>query len=507
MRLISKSGAKRLDRKAELEFDIKSETLQEAAGVAFVNHLKAIYKLDSFNINKKNIIVLVGPGNNGCDGFVIAKILKNKNYSSVKSIKILIVEMTSEPSELWLKQKERAIGAGVPISELSGSRGMIETSEANLIIDAVYGIGLNRPLSKNLVDLIRVINKRKQEIVAVDIPTGLDAQTGLSYGAIFKCKHTITFGACKVGMVQGLGPLYCGQTFIDKINFPKDLIRQCTGEVWAFGKLGAQNFWPKRSYDSHKTQFGRVIIFAGDAYPGAAVLVCRAALALGAGYVEVVSSGPWAEYLKQVPEVLLTPFEKFNWKNDFRKTAFVVGPGLSEKSPIKKIIEQLLKLNSANVVLDAEAVNFLAREDKFKDKIKLPSHWILTPHAGELSRLIGVQAKDLKQDRLHYSQVTSQLFGSLVLFKGYRSIISNTKSSVIITSGNNALAKAGTGDVLSGFIGSLLAQGLTPMRALMCASWFHGHIADDWVAEGNSSASLTPSLMIERATHFDTVSK
>ena len=510
MRLLTQQQARKLDRRAELEFNQSSESLQEAAGQAVMRVLREHTNFKVLQNRRKKILVLAGPGRNGCDGFVVARLLKR---AGLMNVKVLIFEMASEPSALWEKQKERALAAGVSVEEGALQSGLFESSEADLIIDAVFGTGLSRDLSSDLVELFTVINGRKKPVIAVDLPTGLDCNTGRLHGGALRAQITVTFGACKPGLVQGEGPAYIGRLIVDPISFQESLIRNCSGTHYCFGAQAAKMILPSRPRESHKSSYGRLVVMAGDQFPGAAVLVCEAALRLGVGYVELVTEGHWENYLSKIPEVIFTPRSKYDFKSAPAHAAYVVGPGMDDATDLEPLLKNLIKYKRSQVLLDAQALRFLATTAAGKKMREqgLPATWILTPHPGEMTGLCGKSIVEIQSDRLEACRQTVMEWGCGILLKGYRSILtipsfsSEEKreadlKSLIIMSGNSALAKAGSGDVLAGMIGSLMAQGLSSWRAGALGAWFHGHLADLWLKQGKDRASLRPHDLIEMSS-------
>lgn len=263
-----------------------------------------------------------------------------------------------------------------------------------------------------------------------------------------------------------------------------------------FTRKIARQLLPKRDLTSNKTTFGNVAIAAGHAgFWGAGVLATEAAFRIGAGYVTWASTTPPMEELKNHPEVLTASLEEI--ARNPKVQAYVVGPGLGVGGETLTLIQKLLK-RSEPVLLDADALTTIAQAKT----APLPYNWILTPHAGEMSRLLGVSAEEIERDRFAAVATAQKKYGCVVLLKGHHTLVANRKTCQIITSGNPALAKAGTGDVLSGFIGGLLAQGLSSIKAASLGAYIHGAIADEWVSEGHDVASLVASDLIRRLPEY-----
>lgn len=247
---------------------------------------------------------------------------------------------------------------------------------------------------------------------------------------------------------------------------------------------------PNRGTTSNKSTFGNVAICAGHpGFWGAGVLASEAAFRIGAGYVTWASKTVPLEELKNHPEVLTSSLEEVAQNKKIK--AFVVGPGLGVNEGTLRLLEALAQ-RPEPVVVDADALTVIAKEKWGA----LPKRWILTPHSGEMARLLGTTAKQIDKDRFESVDRMIKKYHCVVLLKGHHTIVANKKTCQVISSGNPALAKAGTGDVLAGFIGGLLAQGLSPIKAAALGAFIHGAVADQWVQGGNDVASMVASDVI-----------
>jgi NAD(P)H-hydrate epimerase len=361
-----------------------------------------------------------------------------------------------------------------------------------IIVDALFGVGLNRPIEGALKEQINKLNKFHRKVIAVDIPSGLDANTGVVLGVAVKAQWTLTIAPAKPGLFLQEGPAQCGRIQSLDIGFPRELLQKNANSVFLVGKASARKLLRSRTSTSNKSHFGHLLIIAGSAgMEGAALLVAEAAARMGCGYVTLCS--PSLEIFKTSrPDFLRLSLDMF-FKSDLKKyTAVVVGPGLGVSKQTSQILEYLLK-HHGKVLVDADALTQLAQ----KPSLNLPESWLLTPHAGELSRILGVPAKELEKDRLESVQKAQKNKTCLVLLKGFRTVLGCPQKTYIIGSGNVALAKAGSGDVLSGFIGSLMAQKLATDKAAALGAYLHGWIADDWLRRGHSNRTLMASDLPE----------
>ncbi len=256
-----------------------------------------------------------------------------------------------------------------------------------------------------------------------------------------------------------------------------------------YSKSQAQRDIPKREQTDNKTHGGKCLVIAGsEGMWGAAVLCAKAASRSGAGYVYVFDKTYNFPVCKN-PDYLLT--SKINQLTDFQ--SFAIGPGLNNQKFIKKCILKLIQKKYSPVVLDAEALNTIA---KMQTLPKFPVNWILTPHEGELSRLLNVSSVKIKANRKKYALAAQKKFGCIVLLKGFRTLVASSDGIWEINAGNSSLAKAGTGDVLTGIIAGFLSQKIKPFRAACLAAYVHGAIADIWISDGNDHLSLMASDLL-----------
>ena len=495
MRLGTPAEMIKIEKRTAREFGISEEVQMETAGALVTaeieNHVR-------FKKLSKTICILCGPGNNGADGLTIARHLQERGFLHQK---IFLWGKKEKRTALFNLQLARALKENLVPVELTSAASFekFATKRYGLIVDAIYGTGFKiRAHDLSLQLLLKQINRSGAEVWSVDIPTGLDALSGFDNGECIRASQTFTFGLAKPGLFVSKGPQSAGKVKILKIGFPQVICREEATRFFTFGKRNARRALPVREKQSNKSQHGHLVIVAGSpGMWGAAQLCSEAAYRMGAGYVSlgVSREGDFSRFMGAEigSEVLvklksdLTLFSK--------ATAVVIGPGAGANNDLEKVLLRMLEEKIKKVVVDADALTVLS---KMKG-IALPKDWILTPHSGELSRLLGVSSTDIEKDRFYFVQKAAEKYGCIVLLKGFRTLIGNSESKVaIVTSGNAALAKAGTGDVLSGFIGSLLAQGVNTVSAAGAAAYLHGCLADDWIKEGLDQRSLMPRDLLSR---------
>jgi NAD(P)H-hydrate epimerase len=453
MKLVTREQIAEIDRIAETSYGFSKEQLVEKAGKSLAAKFQIL--ATDFQVTPASRIgIWCGPGNNGADGRAMGRILANSGF------KVRILEGVA-----WSPQ------------------------DFDVLIDAFFGVGLNRDLSEDLVQKIREIEVSAVKVFSVDIPSGLCANTGQVRGASVKAAVTLTIYPPKPGLFLNQGPAQCGRLYCVSLELPAEIFTKPDFlDTFLVDRKMARRLLPRRKATGNKTGFGHLLVIAGSpGMEGAASMVCEAAARMGCGYVTLCSRSPHiAQFVK--PDYLQLSLQDL-FKSDLKKyQAVVLGPGLGLKDESLQLLQHVLK-HHPKVLVDADGLTLLAKQVS----APLPSGWILTPHAGELSRLTGIPAAELEADRLSAVSQGIKKWKAVILFKGFRTVLRTLRQQFVIYSGNVALAKAGSGDVLAGFVGSLMAQGLASDEAGALGAYLHGRIADDWVRQGGSTRSLMAS--------------
>lgn len=429
--------------------------------------------------------VICGPGNNGGDGLVLARHLHSAGH---RHLLVFLMAPETARSDLFKVQLKRVELQGIRIVDLLKTPEKIEQLRSSeVIVDALFGIGLSRPITGEFVKLVDLMNSATAPVVSLDCPSGLNCDTGVAEGAVVQAAMTLTFGLAKPGFFVADGPSHIGKLRVLPIGFPYECLRENATTHFSFSEKLARRYLPVRKDRSNKSNYGHLLVIAGhEGMWGAGVLASTSAYRMGAGYVTWASWKAPSDQIKEIPEVLTASVFEALEKNKY--TAVVVGPGLGVSAETAKIIE-ILKTKSIPVVVDADAITVCAQNKLWP----LPTNWVLTPHSKELSRILDCEVDAIEKDRFRFAQQASEKTGAHVLLKGYRTVLADTERILIIPAGNSALAKAGTGDVLSGMIGGLLAQGLETVQAVATAAYIHGRVSDEFVRVGNSKGSLSAS--------------
>jgi hydroxyethylthiazole kinase-like uncharacterized protein yjeF len=455
------------------------EPLMERAG-----HAAASVAREMLGGSTPRALVLAGPGNNGGDAFVVARCLK-AGFFDVTVVFHGDAARLSQDAVAAHRAWRNAGGATQAEWPDAGAWG--------LVVDGLFGIGLMRGIEGTAARWIERANACGAPILALDVPSGLNADTGIAYAPTIRASHTATFLALKPGLLTADGADHCGAISVHSLGVS-------IGDDWPGHKLdwiAARARLPeilrRNRHNVHKGSFGTLGVIGGsDGMVGAAILAARAAAQLGAGKVWVglaASKRPAVDWRQ--PELMLR--EAQNVLDD-RPDALVIGPGLGTSSPARALLDQTLDA-SAPLAIDADALNLLAADAKLAQKAAARSApTILTPHPAEAARLLSSSTAAVQNDRIAAALGLGEKFRASVVLKGAGSVLAfGDKTWAINTTGNAGLASGGTGDVLAGMIGAFLAQGLSAKDALQTAVCLHGAAADALVAEGVGALGMTAS--------------
>lgn len=484
MRLATVEQARQIDEMSQKVYGLTGEILMESAGGLAAREIDLTFLPE---LTRGSAAIVCGPGNNGGDGLVAARHLHSAGH---RDLVVYLVAPRDQQSPLFRVQLQRAQSQGLRIVDvIEDPLKAKQIANAELIVDALFGIGLSRKIEEPFLEIIEIMNSAKAPKVAIDTPSGLNADTGRVEGACVQAAMTITFGLGKPGFFVSEGPAHVGKLRVLPIGFPYESLRGIATTHFLFTEKLARRYLPARKETTNKSDHGRLLMLAGrPGFWGAGILASTSAFRMGAGYVQWASFEPPNEALKEIPEVLTGQINDDQlWKTKI--SAVCIGPGLGTGAETGLVIQKLKELKDIPVVVDADAITACVEQNLFP----LPNHWVITPHAGELSRILKISAQDIERDRFKYALEASKKTGCHVLLKGFRSVLANQDRCLVINAGNSALAKAGTGDVLTGMIGGLLAQGMDTTQATATAAYLHGRLADEWVRSGNDKSSMTAS--------------
>jgi len=458
--------------------------LMERAGAA-----AAEFARDLCGDTAKAILVVAGPGNNGGDAFEVAARLKHWFF---RVSAVFSGERDKLPKDALAALGKWETAGGTLLREIPGE------SRFDLAVDGLFGAGLARPLAGAHGALVQKLNALGVPILALDVPSGIDADTGVIMGSAVRASHTITFIAYKPGLLTLDGPDHCGELKLDTLGLDPAGLLEPEGMLLAADILDRAIAPRRRNF--HKGQAGSVGVLGGAAgMVGAAVIAGRAALKCGAGrvYLGLLTARP--PYIDDAqPELMLRKPAAVLEKE--LVDVLVAGPGMGNADPARKLLRAALAAR-VPVVLDADALNAIAGSRTLAASLaKRNATTIMTPHPAEAGRLLGTTTAAAQADRVASARAIARRYRSLVVLKGNGSVIAAPDGKFWInSSGNPGMASAGMGDALAGMIAALVAQGAEPLQALLAGVYLHGAAADALVAAGVGPAGITASEVIDRA--------
>ncbi len=488
-----------MDRQAEAQ-GISIEALMHEAGRALAACVVEHYG------HAKRIAVFCGKGNNGGDGFVAARLLAERQLQV--DVRVAAAEKDLNPNAQREAERLREVG----VTPHFGLTDAPIDLRMDLVIDAVLGTGVKGAPAGAAASAIEAIGSADCPVLAADIPSGVDCDTGATPGIAVRADRTVTFGLPKPFLFQGSGMDLAGAWTVAPIGFPASLL-EASRAARITTPSEARAWLPLRAKSAHKGSEGHVLIVAGnDRMPGAAVLCARAALRAGAGLVSVASSDvvcrvvaahlPEAIFLALPDEDALLGPNSAQPLLAARRSfdAVVVGPGLGDWPEVGLFLEEWLPKLKVPTVVDADALSLLA-----KGAFRPGGPTVLTPHPGEAGRLLGIETVDVQADRFQSADALARKFGAVALLKGAYTVAADGATPLRINpTGNPGMAAPGTGDVLAGVVGALLAKGLSPFAAASLGAYWHGLAGDLCAAEigpaGFLASELADRLPRARAT-------
>jgi ADP-dependent NAD(P)H-hydrate dehydratase / NAD(P)H-hydrate epimerase len=502
MKLVTASEMRELDRRAIQDLGIPSLVLMENAGRTTYQILRR-----EFPSLQGEVGVVAGRGNNGGDGFVVARYLANAGLP----VAVFLLGEREQVRGDARVNLEILSHLGIEVievfSEVELNPVVHRLAKADLIVDALLGTGLNSPVKGLMADLIERVNHLRPPVLAVDIPTGLSADTGEVLGVALKARVTVTYGWPKLGQIVPPGRDYVGRLWQVDISISPRLAHDVRLELTEAQDL--RELLPPRPFGSNKGTFGHLLVLAGAiGKTGAASMSSEAALRAGAGLVtlgipaslndilevkltEVMTMPlPEAAATRALGKAALTPIKEFLGE----KFTLAIGPGLGTHTETRELVCRLVHDLPQAMVIDADGVNNLAADIFCLTDAAGPR--ILTPHPGEIARLLGLSVPEVQDRRLDIARETAAKFGITLVLKGAQTLVAAEDGRVSLNpTGNPALASGGTGDVLTGMIGGFLAQGLTPWDAARLGVYLHGLTADYFVSHHGPRGMIAGDLL------------
>ncbi len=505
MKILTAAQMQELDRRTITEAHIPASTLMERAGLGIVSHLEQYLG----SVRGKTVTIVCGKGNNGGDGFVAARLLRRRS-ATVRILAMAPVSDFSRDAAAMYRQFVRGAGKSSIYPYTSKTHASPLLRDSDIVIDALLGTGLSSAVTGRYADAIDSINAAGRPVIAVDLPSGLHADTGAILGRAVRASLTVTFGLPKLGLYQRQGIELAGEIAVVDIGIPSAYIDAVKTRTSLMTRETVYAFLPKRRLASHKGTFGHAGIIAGSVgKTGAAALAAKAALRIGAGLVTVAIPTSVNDVLEaKLLEAMTAPMPETKARTLARtaldrlvsfmtaRTAIAIGPGLSTHPETVELVQALTKHLDRPAVLDADAINALTGRTALLASCKIPP--IITPHPGEMARLVAdATPQTVNNDRIGTATRFARERGLVVVLKGARTVVARPDGTVAICpTGNPGMATAGTGDVLTGMTVGLLAQGLPTWEASCAATYLHG-MAGDLAAAQKGYAGMLAGDMIE----------
>lgn len=483
-----------MDRRTIEEFGIPGIVLMENAGREIVAAIHDILG----EVRDKKVVIFCGKGNNGGDGYVVARYLVNMGahvtcylageHKAVKGDARTNLEILRE--------------MGMEVREASRREHIGEHSGAHCVVDGLLGTGVTGPLRGFLSELVEMINDYRAPVVAIDLPTGLESDTGAVPGVCVKADITVTMACKKRGLLFSPGREHAGEARVADISIPQQVIRDSGVNCFEVSREFVNQVLPKREVSTYKNKCGQIFVLAGSAgMTGAATLSAEATLRVGAGLTILGVPRSLNSVLEQkLTEVMTVPLpetsqqsisydghtaiaEKLEWAH-----VLAVGPGLTTHEDSIKLMQWLVDKYDRPMVIDADGLNCLSQTS---DKIpQAKGELVLTPHPGELARLVGKSTKEILKQPIAVARESAQKLKCVVVLKGAPTVVADPDGRIFINStGNPGMATGGMGDVLTGVIAGLIAQGMSPLHGAVAGVYLHG-LAGDLAASESGYAGL-----------------
>ena len=481
MKVLTKASIKKSEENAVQSGAFSFRSLMFSAGKTAAEII-----MDKTNCISRKVAVICGNGNNGGDGFVIAQTLYE--HGADVSVILPMGKPVTENADYYYNM----LHDGISITENI-------QNNYDIIIDAVFGIGLNRDLNEDMINFIEKLNGLNAEKIAIDIPSGVETDSGKVLGAAFIADYTVTFIAYKPCFFLPCGSDYCGEVIVADIGAKPVCSDYETLEKPVF---------QKRKHNSHKGTFGTALLMCGSyGMAGAAILAAKGALRSGVGIVKsVLCDGIYSPFTAAVPEAVCVPLKQSEEGTlsadevDILKissgcNALLFGCGIKVSEDTRLILKDIILKGKIPIVLDADGINCLSLSIELLKESQVPL--IITPHPGEMARLCNRSVAEIESNRIEIASDFAKKYGCTVVLKGADTIVATQNGEIFFNpTGNPGMACGGSGDVLAGMIVSLLAQGYSPEFAAKSAVFLHGE-AGDKAALRRSQNAMIPSDIIE----------
>lgn len=472
MEILSRDNCRKIDNETINKVGIPSIVLMENAANGITNIIKDI---------GNKIVIFCGVGNNGGDGLAVARKLHLLN----KDVELVLVGDIKKISNDCNLNLEIVKNLNIPIINIDIEENIKNTLiekviQADYIVDSIFGIGLNRNISGIHKDIIEIINKYSKFTVAIDIPSGMDSDTGEELGKAIKADITCTVEVMKKGFMSTKAIELTGDIKIVNIDIPEHIKKQNSERTYILSKDKYKKMIPIRKKTGHKGNYGKILIVAGsEKYCGAAFITTEACVRTGSGLVTLLTHKDVSSALKgRFTEAMIQEYSSYEDVDTLEGFDVIAcGPGFSKAEDSKVILKRIIEETDYKLVLDADALNIISEN---KNLIKgLKGRTVITPHPGEMARLTDKTISEIEKDRIAITKEFAKANNIIVLLKGYNTVITDGTDVFINTTGNSKMASGGMGDCLTGIIASLIGQNLNIIEGTLLGAYIHGYIGDE----------------------------
>lgn len=472
MKFATSEDIRSIDEYCISKLKIPETILMENAGIKVIKNLNLK--------DNASFVLICGAGNNGGDGFVVARHL----FALNKKVKVFFIGNKDKMTESTKANYNILKNIGVKVTSSISAENIEEVKSAvigcDVVIDAIFGTGLKREITGIFKLMISMINENAKYIVAIDVPSGLQADTGEVMGTSIISNKTITFALYKKGFFSYESIKYTGEIITEQIGIPEEVINKFVPrQLILTEEFARQNIKNRGKYE-HKGNFGRVLVLAGSYdYAGAAYICTEGAVKAGAGLVTLCSSKDTIAALRgKITEAMTAFLENKEKLTELINKANVIalGPGMGNNDETLKITKEIINKASCKIVIDADGINVISRDLSVLEGKH--NEIVLTPHLGEMERLTGIPVKDIEQNRIDVAKNFASKYGVTVLLKGYYTVITNGEDVFINSTGNSAMASGGMGDCLTGIIAALIGSGMKAPIAAAVGAYIHGAAGD-----------------------------
>lgn len=469
--VLERTKCKLMDKVAGEKINIPSIILMENAAIQVVNKIEN---------EAQSFLIICGKGNNGGDGLAIARHLhlkgkeirvyilsKDMNFTDDFKTNLDILENLTD--EIFIINKDEDID----------ERFIDDLQTYDMTLDGIFGVGLNREVEGIFKRAIGLINRYSKYICSIDIPSGLDSDSGNIRAEAVKADVTYSFEVIKRGFLNYKSIEHTGRVEVLKIGIPEKVKKEISDKIYILNEKEYKNMLPKRSIYGHKGSYGRAFIIAGSSgLSGAAFIATECTVRTGAGLTTLICPSDIQGVLSsKLVEAMTLRLESENICNYIAKAdSIAFGPGIGVTQENEELLAKVIQESKCPIVIDADGIKLLAKNKQLINKIK--GRCVITPHPGEMAAFLGTTIEEIERDRVNITISTAKKYGIVVLLKGYNTVISNGDDTYVNLTGNSKMASGGMGDALTGIINGLLSQGMNVKDASILGAYVHGRIAD-----------------------------